>query len=74
MPTIFPFKIVNDIPYHSLTSREDNATANANATAHARPSQSRGADPTVPSEDYDPYLSPGRKLAVDMAVEDEAIR
>lgn len=29
--------------------------------------QSRGADPSVRTEDYDPYLSPGRKLPVEVS-------
>lgn len=36
--------------------------------------QSRGADPDVRTEDYDPYLDPGCKLAIDVAIEDECIR
>lgn len=36
--------------------------------------QSQGADPTILSEDFDPYLDPGRKLPVDMAIEDDEIR
>jgi hypothetical protein len=36
--------------------------------------QSRGADPGVRTEDYDPYLDPGCKLAIDVAIEDECIR
>jgi hypothetical protein len=35
---------------------------------------SRGADPSVLSEDYDPYLSPGAKLPLDMAVEEGPTR
>ena len=35
---------------------------------------SRGADPAVRSEDYDPYLSPGTKLPVEVAVEDGPTR
>lgn len=35
---------------------------------------SRGADPTILSEDYDPYLNPGKKLPIDVAVEDEDVR
>ena len=31
---------------------------------------SRGADPAIKSEDYDPYLNPGRKLPVDVAVDE----
>ena len=33
--------------------------------------QSQGADPTILTEDYDPYLDPGLKLPVDVAVDDE---
>jgi [acyl-carrier-protein] S-malonyltransferase len=36
--------------------------------------QSRGADPSIKSEDVDPYLDPGRKVPIDMAIEDEEIR
>jgi [acyl-carrier-protein] S-malonyltransferase len=36
--------------------------------------QSRGADPRIRTEDYDPYLDPGKKLPVEVAIEDEAIR
>ena len=35
---------------------------------------SEGADPTVKTEDYDPYLNPGRKLPVDVAIPDETVR
>lgn len=35
---------------------------------------SRGADPAARTNDYDPYLSPGRKLPVEVAVEEDAIR
>jgi len=35
---------------------------------------SRGADPTIRTEDYDPYLNPGKKLPIDVAVDDETIR
>jgi hypothetical protein len=40
----------------------------------SRGRQSRGADPSVRTEDYDPYLDPGCKLAIDVAIEDECIR
>ena len=36
--------------------------------------QSRGADPTIKTEDYDPYLDPGRKLPIEVALEDEDFR
>ena len=36
--------------------------------------QSRGADPSLRTEDYDPYLNPGRKLPVEVALDDEALR
>lgn len=36
--------------------------------------QSRGADPSIKTEDYDPYLDPGRKLPIEVAIEDESIR
>lgn len=36
--------------------------------------QSRGADPTIRSENFEPYLSPGKKLPVEVATEDESIR
>jgi len=32
---------------------------------------SRGADPSIKSEDYDPYLNPGKKLPIDVAVDDK---
>lgn len=35
---------------------------------------SRGADPTIASEDYDPYLNPGKKLPVDVSIDDKEIR
>lgn len=41
----------------------------ASAPPHAP--QSRGADPSLRTEDYDPYLSPGRKLPVEVAVDDD---
>ncbi len=30
--------------------------------------QSRGADPSIKTENYDPYLSPGRKLPVEVGL------
>ena len=36
--------------------------------------QSRGADPSIRTEDYDPYLNPGRHLPIDIAPEDETVR
>ena len=36
--------------------------------------QSRGADPSIRTENYDPYLSPGLKLPMDVALEDDEIR
>jgi len=35
---------------------------------------SRGADPSIQSEDYDPYLNPGKKLPIEVAVDDETVR
>ena len=35
---------------------------------------SRGADPSVRTEDYDKYLNPGPKLPIELAVEDDAVR
>ncbi|KAG1664705.1 hypothetical protein FOA52_006680 [Chlamydomonas sp. UWO 241] len=35
---------------------------------------SRGADPSIASEDYDPYLDPGCKLPADVAVEEGGTR
>ncbi|KAK2076516.1 hypothetical protein QBZ16_001042 [Prototheca wickerhamii] len=35
---------------------------------------SRGADPSILSEDFDPYLSPGAKLPVEVATEEGEIR
>ncbi|KAI7846366.1 hypothetical protein COHA_000078 [Chlorella ohadii] len=32
---------------------------------------SRGADPSLRTENYDPYLNPGRKLPVEVAIEEE---
>ncbi len=33
--------------------------------------QSRGADPSIRTEDYDPYLNPGRHLPVDVCEDAE---
>ncbi|XRB03005.1 S-malonyltransferase [Pycnococcus provasolii] len=35
---------------------------------------SRGGDPAIRTENYDPYLNPGRHLPVDVAVEDQNVR
>lgn len=35
---------------------------------------SRGADPSLKTEDYDPYLNPGRKTPVEVATEDGDVR
>lgn len=40
----------------------------------SKPLQSRGGDPSILTEDYDPYLSPGRKSPLEMAIEDESVR
>lgn len=36
--------------------------------------QNRGADPSIRTEDYDPYLSPGKKLPIEVALEEDEIR
>lgn len=36
--------------------------------------QSEGADPTIRSDEYDPYLKPGRHLPVDVALEEPELR
>lgn len=36
--------------------------------------QSRGADPSIRTEEYDPYLNPGHHLPIDIACEDEGVR
>lgn len=36
--------------------------------------QSRGADPSIKSEDYDTYLNPGKKMPVELAIEEDGIR
>lgn len=35
---------------------------------------SRGADPSLLTEEYDPYLNPGKKLPIEVAIDDEKIR
>ncbi|KAK3279382.1 hypothetical protein CYMTET_12732, partial [Cymbomonas tetramitiformis] len=35
---------------------------------------SEGADPTIKTEDYDPYLNPGKKLPIEVAIDDESVR
>uniref|UniRef100_A0A1D2A501 Malonyl-CoA:ACP transacylase (MAT) domain-containing protein n=1 Tax=Auxenochlorella protothecoides TaxID=3075 RepID=A0A1D2A501_AUXPR len=35
---------------------------------------SRGADPSITTNDFDPYLSPGVKLPMEVATDDQAIR
>lgn len=42
--------------------------------SHLSTPQSRGADPSILSEDFDPYLSPGAKLPVEVATEEGEIR
>ena len=37
-------------------------------------SQTRGADPSVRTNNYDPYLSPGLKLPIEVALDDEELR
>lgn len=32
--------------------------------------QSQGADPSIKTEDYDPYLDPGMKLPIEVAIEE----
>jgi hypothetical protein len=36
--------------------------------------QSRGADPSICSEDYEPYLNPGKKIPADMVADDTQTR
>ena len=36
--------------------------------------QSRGADPSILSDNFEPYLSPGRKAPVEVATDDEEVR
>lgn len=36
--------------------------------------QTRGADPSIRTENYDPYLSPGHKLPIEVALEEEELR
>lgn len=35
---------------------------------------SEGADPTIKTEDYDPYLNPGLKVPVEVAIDDDIVR
>jgi len=35
---------------------------------------SQGADPSIKSKDYDPYLNPGEKLAIDLSLDDDEVR
>ena len=35
---------------------------------------SEGADPSLRTDDFDPYLDPGTKLPVDVAIKDDATR
>jgi len=35
---------------------------------------SEGADPTIKTDDYDPYLNPGKKMPIEIAIEDEEVR
>lgn len=35
---------------------------------------SRGADPSLKTEEYDPYLNPGRKTPIEVATEDDNVR
>lgn len=35
---------------------------------------SRGADPSLLTEEYDPYLNPGKKRPIEVAIDDEKIR
>jgi [acyl-carrier-protein] S-malonyltransferase len=36
--------------------------------------QSRGADPTIRTEDFDPYLNPGLKVPIELAIEEDDTR
>lgn len=36
--------------------------------------QSRGGDPSIRTEDFDPYLNPGLKLPVELAIEEDDTR
>ncbi len=49
-------------------------SSNLTLNAVVIPTQSRGADPSTRTEDYDPYLNPGHHLPIDIACEDEAVR
>ena len=35
---------------------------------------SQGADPTIRTKDYDPYLNPGRKTPVQVSIDDDNVR
>eukprot|EP00216_Chloropicon_sp_CCMP2111_P006015 CAMPEP_0198235850 /NCGR_PEP_ID=MMETSP1446-20131203/1725_1 /TAXON_ID=1461542 ORGANISM="Unidentified sp, Strain CCMP2111" /NCGR_SAMPLE_ID=MMETSP1446 /ASSEMBLY_ACC=CAM_ASM_001112 /LENGTH=537 /DNA_ID=CAMNT_0043917239 /DNA_START=83 /DNA_END=1696 /DNA_ORIENTATION=+ len=35
---------------------------------------SRGADPSIRTEDYDPYLNPGKKVPMDLCIDDKEVR
>ena len=35
---------------------------------------SEGADPKIKSEDYDPYLNPGKKTPIEVAISDDVVR
>ena len=58
----------------SLRFLESPAPAPPLTRAPRRAQQSEGADPSIRTEDFDPYLDPGRKLPYEVAVEDDAIR
>ena len=49
---------------HGRRHRAEGALCSACPPMHCL--QSRGADPSIKTEDYDPYLNPGRKLAVEV--------
>ncbi len=36
--------------------------------------QSRGADPSIRTDNFDPYLNPGKHLPVAVATDDDAVR
>ncbi|BDA43424.1 Malonyl CoA-acyl carrier protein transacylase [Coccomyxa sp. Obi] len=44
------------------------------ATTYKQLDMSRGADPTIRTENYDPYLSPGKKMPIDVALDDDEVR
>jgi [acyl-carrier-protein] S-malonyltransferase len=35
---------------------------------------SEGGDPTIKSEDYDPYMNPGTKIAIEVSIDDDVVR